>query len=98
MSRYAVEEEPDITSVSDKGQVVIPASVRSKLGLKPRSKLLVYAMDDVIVLKKLKLPDMKKEMHALWKEVDAKIAKHGGMTEKEIQQEIEKYRSQKKGT
>ncbi|HKW05695.1 MAG TPA: AbrB/MazE/SpoVT family DNA-binding domain-containing protein [Nitrososphaerales archaeon] len=97
MSRYATELEPDITIVSDKGQVVIPASMRNKLGLKPRSKLLVYAMDDAIVLKKLRLPDMKKEMRSLWKEVDANIEKYGGMTEREIQEDIEKYRSKKKG-
>ena len=82
--------------MSDKGQVVIPAHLRNKLGLKPRSRLLVYGVQDAIVLKKLKLPEMKKEMRELWKEVDAKIARHGEMTEKEIQQEIGKYRPQKK--
>jgi len=98
MGKYAIEEEPDITSVSDKGQVVIPVHLRNRLGLKPRSKLLIYGVKDAIVLKKLTLPDMKKEMHSLWKEIDVKIAKYGGMTEKEVQQEIERYRSEKKGT
>ncbi len=91
-------QEPKITSVSDKGQVVIPANFRNKLGLKPHSKLLVYTIKDTIVLKKLKLPDLKKEMQTFWKEVDSNLAKYGEMTEKEIQQEIEKYRSEKKGT
>lgn len=63
-----VEKEPDITIVSDKGQVVIPASLRNKLGIKPRSKLLVYSVEDVIILKKLVLPDAKKEMQNLWRE------------------------------
>ncbi|MGA2874016.1 MAG: AbrB/MazE/SpoVT family DNA-binding domain-containing protein [Nitrososphaerales archaeon] len=96
MSKYATDEEADITSVSDKGQVVIPIYLRNRLGLKPRSKLLVYGVKDAIVLKKLTLPDMKKEMRSLWKEIDVKIAKHGEMTEKEIQLEIERYRSEKK--
>ena len=96
MSKYATEEEADITSVSDKGQVVIPIYLRNRLGLKPRSKLLVYGVKDAIVLKKLTLPDMKKEMQSLWKEIDVKIAKQGEMTEKEIQIEIERYRSAKK--
>ena len=96
MSKYTTEEV-DITSVSDKGQVVIPMYLRNKLGLEPRSKLLVYSVKDAIVLKKLTLPDMKKEMRSLWKEIDVKIAKYGEMTEKEIQLEIERYRSGKRG-
>ena len=91
-------EEADITIVSDKGQIVIPAYLRNRLGLKPRSKLLVYGVKDAIVLKKLTLPDMKKEMRSLWKEIDVKIAKYGEMTEKEVQLEIERHRSEKKGT
>ena len=89
-------EEPDITVVSDKGQVVIPAYLRSKLGIKPRSKLLVYGVEDTIILKKLTLPDMKREMQELWKGIDKKIAKYGEMTEDEIQAEIERYRSEKR--
>ena len=84
--------------MSDKGQIVIPAHLRNRLGLKPRSKLLVYGVKDAIVLKKLTLPDMKKEMRSLWKEIDVKIAKYGEMTEKEVQLEIERHRSEKRGT
>ncbi len=88
--------EADIIIVSDKGQIVIPANLRNKLGIKSRTKLLVYGMEDAIILKKLKLPDIRKEMQALWKDVDKKIAKYGEMTETEIQSEIEKYRAEKR--
>src|SRR5688572_30495053 len=89
-------EVPDITIVSDKGQIVIPAYMREKLGLKPRSKLLVYNINDTIVLKKLSVPDAMKEMQKLWKKIDKRIAKYGEMTEDEIQQEIENYRKEKR--
>jgi antitoxin PrlF len=89
--------EPDVTMVSTKGQVVIPASLRKRLGINSHSRLLVYGMKDTIILKKLTLPDVKKEMQSLWKEIDARTAKHGQVSEKEIQQEIKKYRSEKKG-
>jgi len=92
------EDKVDIASVSDKGQVVIPANLRNRLGLKPHSKLLVYGVKDAIIFKKLALPDMKKEMRSLWKEIDGRVAKYGEMTEKEIQFEIERYRSEKRGT
>ncbi len=95
MKRYAVAE-PDVTIISDKGQIVIPAYLRNKLGLKPRSKLLVYGLEDAIILKKLSLPDIRKEMLELWREVDKRIAKYGKMSEEEIQREIEKYRAEKR--
>ncbi len=86
----------DVTTVSDKGQIVIPAHMRNKLGLGPRSKLLVYRMDDTIILKKLAVPEIEKEMRQLWKKVDARIAKYGEMSEEDIQEEIEKYRKGKR--
>lgn len=52
--------EPDITVVSDKGQIVIPAYFRNKLGIKPRSKLLVYGVEDAIILKELTLQTSEK--------------------------------------
>jgi len=85
-----------VTVVSDKGQVVIPSYLRRKLDLKPRSKLLVYSVEDIIILKKLTLPDMKKEMQQLWKEINKKIAKYGEMTEGEIQSVIEETRIQRR--
>ena len=91
-----VSEEPDITIVSDKGQIVIPASLRNKLDIKPRSKLFVYNVNDIIILKKMTLPDVKKEMQNLWNEVDKKIMKHGEISEEEIQMEIEKHRAEKR--
>ena len=94
MNKYA--NEPDVTIVSDKGQIVIPSYMRNKLGLKPRSKLLVYNIEDTIILKKLTLPDMKREMQELWSEIDKKIAKYGEMSESEIQEAIEKTRAERR--
>ncbi|MCP8309489.1 MAG: AbrB/MazE/SpoVT family DNA-binding domain-containing protein [archaeon] len=88
--------EPDITIVSDKGQIVIPAYLRNKLGIKPRTKLLVYNVEDTIILKKLTVPNLEKEMKKLYKEIDKKIAKYGELSEEEIQKEIERYRAEKK--
>jgi AbrB family looped-hinge helix DNA binding protein len=52
----ATQDEMDITIVSDKGQIVIPAAIRNRFGLKPRSKLLVYGFEDTIVLCFLPVP------------------------------------------
>ncbi|MEW5840978.1 MAG: AbrB/MazE/SpoVT family DNA-binding domain-containing protein [Thermoproteota archaeon] len=90
------QDEMDITIVSDKGQIVIPAALRNRFGLKPRSKLLVYGFDDAIVLKKLALPDPKEEMEKLWKKIDKKIEKYGELSDEDIQKEIQKVRKKRR--
>ena len=49
-----------ITSVSAKGQVVIPKKLRDLLGLKPGDKLLVSIEGETIVLKPLKKSDVSR--------------------------------------
>lgn len=44
--------------MSSKGQVVIPESVRKRLGLKAGSEFVVVAGDDAIVLKPVTEPEM----------------------------------------
>ncbi|MDE1727549.1 MAG: AbrB/MazE/SpoVT family DNA-binding domain-containing protein [Thaumarchaeota archaeon] len=53
MKNITTYEEDDITVVSGKGQVVIPQSLRIKLGLKPKTKLLVYGYKDAVIMKKM---------------------------------------------
>ena len=45
--------ESDITKISSKGQVIIPAKIRQKLKIKEGSAFSVFAADDMVVLKKL---------------------------------------------
>ena len=46
----------DVLTVSSKGQVVLPASIRKSLAIESGTKLAVYAIDDVIMLKVIRLP------------------------------------------
>ena len=85
-------EEEDITVVSGKGPVVIPQSLRERLGLKPKTKLIVYGYKDTVVMKKMKMPDVLKDLKYLYKRVDARTARHGKISEEEILDEIKKYR------
>ncbi len=91
----AQNEKAELTILSEKGQVVIPAKIRSRLGLKPKTKFLVYECEDSIILKKFVEPDFSKEIAAMYKRVDERIAKYGELTQDDIEDEIQKYRKEK---
>jgi AbrB family looped-hinge helix DNA binding protein len=49
-------EKVEVTSMSSKGQVVIPLDVRKRLGLKEGEKFAVLAEGDTVLLKKISMP------------------------------------------
>jgi AbrB family looped-hinge helix DNA binding protein len=75
-------EKPEVTTISEKGQAVIPQSIRKQLGIKPKNKFLVYGRGDTIIMKKLELPSLKKEWDDIFKLMDKKELKR---SEEEIQ-------------
>ena len=46
----------DVLTVSSKGQVVLPATIRRKLSIESGTRLAAYASDDFIMLKVLRMP------------------------------------------
>jgi AbrB family looped-hinge helix DNA binding protein len=87
-----MSEEPEVTTISEKGQVVIPQAIRKVLRIKPRTKFLVYGRGDTIIMKKLELPDIKKEWEDIFKMMDQKALK---LSDQEIQKEIAAIRKKK---
>lgn len=47
-----------VTSMSSKGQVVIPLDVRTRLGLKEGEKFAVMGEGDTVVLKRISMPSL----------------------------------------
>jgi AbrB family looped-hinge helix DNA binding protein len=84
-----------VTVVSDKGQIVIPKPIREKLGLKPRTKLLVYEFDDAVIMKRLELPDLRRQLERLYRNVKQRASIHGEITEQEINEIVQRYRHAK---
>jgi AbrB family looped-hinge helix DNA binding protein len=82
-------EDLEVTTMSEKGQVVIPQSIRKELGIKPKTKFLVYGRGDTVIMKKLELPDLKKEWEDIFNLMDKKELK---ISPKEIQKEIAQAR------
>ena len=60
--------------ISSKGQIVIPKSIRERLGLKEGDTLIIASQDDVLILKKLTLEDLLKESERNWRE--GKVLSH----------------------
>ena len=87
--------EAEITTVSAKGQVVIPRALREKMNLKPKTRLVVYGDGDTIIMKKLVLPDLRVEWERIGKMVEERNRKYGSLSEEDVKREVEAYRSGK---
>jgi AbrB family looped-hinge helix DNA binding protein len=92
----AQNEKADITVVSEKGQVVIPQNIRKKLGIGPKTKLLIYGYQDAVIMKKLEVPDVTKELEEIYNRVNERIEKDGELSSDEINDVIHDYRAKKK--
>jgi AbrB family looped-hinge helix DNA binding protein len=84
--------ETEVTTMSEKGQVVIPYPIRTKMGLKPKTKLLVYGSEDTLILKKLYVPDLREQWEKVKEIMNERNKKYGELTEEEIAAEVKAYR------
>ncbi len=91
-------EEPEIAIVGTKGQIVIPQEMRRQLAIKAKTKLAVYRRDDKLVVTKLRLPTIGDELNDLFREIDEQGKGKKTPSEKEILQEIEAYRKEKRSS
>jgi len=85
----------ELTIVSTKGQVVIPSHIREELELEEGSQLVVSRMQDFILLKKINIPDPKKEFERLVKLGQAHAKKLGIKSEEDVVRTIHEGRKRK---
>lgn len=52
-------DDPEVTTVTSKGQITIPSRLRKEFGLEKGTKLMVVPTDYGIVLKKIELPSVE---------------------------------------
>jgi len=85
-------EKADVVVVSSKGQVVIPQSIRQKLRIGAKSKLLIYPYEDALIMKKLEVKDVERSLEAIYRRVASRRPKYGVLSEAEINELVQKYR------
>ena len=86
-------EEPEITTMSEKGQVVIQQDLRKHLGIKPKTRFIVFAIDGNIVMRKLDIPDVRKEWNKIFQRMDKKGLR---IDESVVASEIKAHRKEKR--
>jgi len=81
---------PELATLSERGQIVIPQDVRKEMHLKPGNRFVVFPMDDSIILKKLEIPTLDK-WDAAMKPLRAE-ARRKGITEKDVGEMVQRTR------
>ena len=83
-------ETIEITSVSSRGQIVIPQSLRNRMKIREGEKFVIIGEDNTIVLKKLEMPSFKGIDKLLKKTRD--FVKKKGIKRSEIEEVIKQTR------
>ena len=83
-------EKLEITSMSSRGQIVIPLDVREHLGLKEGEKFVVVGEDDTILLKKITMPSFKNFDKLIQK--TQQFVKEKGITKEDVDSTIKRMR------
>jgi len=78
------------TTLSSKGQVVIPVEIRVQLGLEPGAQFVVIADRDVVIFRLLEPPSLKDFAAIVGRA--RKVAKQTGMTQADITNAVKKVR------
>ncbi len=84
-------EKLEVTSLSSRGQVVIPQEVRNRLHLHSGEKFVVIGEDDTIILKKLEVPSFKGFGKLLKKTRD--FARKKGLNPSDVDEAIKRVRT-----
>ncbi|PIW32374.1 MAG: hypothetical protein COW27_04330 [Nitrosopumilales archaeon CG15_BIG_FIL_POST_REV_8_21_14_020_37_12] len=88
-----MSQDLEITTMSEKGQVVIPQLLRKEMNLKAKTRFIVMRKGDIIVMKTLRIPDVQKEWDNIFKKMDSKKI---SISDKEIVSEVKKHRKAKR--
>lgn len=82
----------ELTRISEKGQVVIPSSLRREMGIKKSDQFMIFGEAGTVVLKKIETPTIKKTFDEIAKPLQ-KAAKQAGLTKTDVKNALKAVRS-----
>ena len=88
--------EIEITKASTRGQIVLPKSIRDRIGICSGDFFAVYSDGDTIFIKKIEMKRIKE----LFEETSKEFSKHAkkiGLTKKMIEEAVANERKKNKG-
>ncbi|MDD5650890.1 MAG: AbrB/MazE/SpoVT family DNA-binding domain-containing protein [Candidatus Nanoarchaeia archaeon] len=83
-------EKLEITTLSSRGQIVIPQDMRDELNLKIGEKFIIAKKDGIIILKKLELGEFK-DFEKVLKKTQS-FVKEKGIEQKDLDEAIKRVR------
>ncbi|MBI2576432.1 AbrB/MazE/SpoVT family DNA-binding domain-containing protein [Candidatus Woesearchaeota archaeon] len=82
----------ELTRISEKGQVVIPSSLRNEMGIRKSDQFMVFGGDGTVILKKIEKQSIKKTFDEMAKPL-REAARQSGLTKADIQKAIKDVRN-----
>lgn len=82
----------ELTRISEKGQVVIPSSLRREMGIKRADQFIIFGEGGTVILKKIETPAIKKTFDEIAKPL-REAAKQAGLTKADLQKAIRDVRN-----
>jgi len=84
----------ELTRISEKGQVVIPSSLRKEMGINKSDQFMIFGEDGTVILKKIDKPVIKKSFDEIAKPLRM-MAEKTGLTKKDLEKAIRDVRNVK---
>lgn len=81
----------ELTRISEKGQVVIPASLREEIGIRTSDKFLIFGEGNTLILKRIEVAGFKKSLAEITAPLQ-KIIQEEGFTSEDLRQVIKNAR------
>lgn len=81
----------ELTRVSEKGQIVIPSSLRREMKIEKSDQFIIFGEDGTIILKKVENPAMKQSLSELTKPLQRVISERG-FTREDLKKVIKEVR------
>lgn len=84
--------EVELTRISEKGQVVIPSSLRKEMQIKVSDRFLIFGEGNTIILRKIDKPVFKRSFDEIAIPLQ-KAAKQTGLTKADLRRTIRDVRN-----